>query len=809
MGCLAPHSVVCSDGRICPADTRCDVDRHVCLGLGVDQQADACSGRGEGQDCTLAGAPGKCHDRRCEPFTCGDGVRTDPEACDGTDLGGMTCAALGYYGQTTGLGCTQSCMFEFTGCVGICGDAMTNGAEQCDGAPPAGKACVDLGYDRGILGCSSTCGPVLDACGEIGWKSARSQEQMTFLDVWGDGPDDLFAVGLHGTIVRGNGTSWSPMTSGMTSDFYAVWGSGPNDVYAVGSRDSHSDAAVAHWDGAVWAPVPLDTGATMLGVWGSGPGDVFVVGGTGQTGAIAHWNGVSWSLMPSDTIGSYGAVWGTGPRDVFVVADGGMIHWDGQSWSHMETPVNDLVDVWGTGSKNVYAVGSGGGIAHWDGARWSLTMTKPGLSRLGGSGPNDVYAVGSPSTFHWDGRYWSETSPVAAGASGVFGDMAGLWASAPDEVVVAGKGLQHSNGDTWLTTSTGVSPRALWAASADDLFVFQNAMFLFIYSRTTGVETSKWSLMDMVVPTTYDFDAWGSGPNDVFAIVGGFLHHWDGTSWSTPPVVLREVGWQGVWGSGPNDVFAVGSPPGVLGYCTGGSEGLAQHWDGTSWSKPVTVSNNCLKAVWASGPNDAFAVGNAGTVVHWDGSQWQTMASGTTAALASVWGSGPGDVYAVGEAGTILHFNGKSWMSMPSGTTGPLARVRGSGRGDVFVSGGSTLLHLRSQVWEAISLPASFSAALEASAGDRPLWVTPSRVFLSDGSSQILELDRHNVTCAGPEKACADGWDNDCDGLADSADPDCAGKVQEQCANLVDDDGNGLGDCADPACATFPPCKKR
>lgn len=92
------------------------------------------------------------------------------------------------------------------------------------------------------------------------------------------------------------------------------------------------------------------------------------------------------------------------------------------------------------------------------------------------------------------------------------------------------------------------------------------------------------------------------------------------------------------------------------------------------------------------------------------------------------------------------------------------------------------------------------------------LWVTPSRLFVvggkEGGTGQVLlHLERNGVTCAGPEKSCGDGWDNDCDGLADGVDPDCKGKTAEQCANLIDDDGNGDVDCADAGCATFPSCR--
>ena len=54
---------------------------------------------------------------------------------------------------------------------------------------------------------------------------------------------------------------------------------------------------------------------------------------------------------------------------------------------------------------------------------------------------------------------------------------------------------------------------------------------------------------------------------------------------------------------------------------------------------------------------------------------------------------------------------------------------------------------------------------------------------------------------------CADGVDNDGDGLADGDDPDCTGgPAESDCANGLDDDGDGAADCQDSDCVEDPGC---
>lgn len=64
------------------------------------------------------------------------------------------------------------------------------------------------------------------------------------------------------------------------------------------------------------------------------------------------------------------------------------------------------------------------------------------------------------------------------------------------------------------------------------------------------------------------------------------------------------------------------------------------------------------------------------------------------------------------------------------------------------------------------------------------------------------------------ELACANGLDDDGDGLTDCADPDCVGlagcalaEVKGMCTDGIDNDGDGLVDCADPGCARDRACR--
>ncbi len=154
--CVQSNKVVCSDGRICPPGSTCDLENQRCTS---PEQSAACEGRADDADCEVAGAPGVCRAGACDPLICGDNLVFGNEACDDDALSGQTCESLGYYRTTTGLACTDACQFDTQGCEGYCNDGTRDdGVELCDMADLAGATCQDVGfYDAAGLGCTPLC----------------------------------------------------------------------------------------------------------------------------------------------------------------------------------------------------------------------------------------------------------------------------------------------------------------------------------------------------------------------------------------------------------------------------------------------------------------------------------------------------------------------------------------------------------------------------------------------------------------------------------------------------------------------------
>src|SRR5262249_40505537 len=128
---------------------------------------------------------------------------------------------------------------------------------------------------------------------------------------------------------------------------------------------------------------------------------------------------------------------------------------------------------------------------------------------------------------------------------------------------------------------------------------------------------------------------WGSASNDVWAIGGPNVLHWDGVNWT----LLPSIGVTGLWdisGNRPGNIWAAGY------------QSLA-HFDGTNWKKmdlPAGVSE--FRSILAIADNDVLAWAYNESY-HWDGATWTPVATPRALRMQAV-GGAAGRVWAVGES---------------------------------------------------------------------------------------------------------------------------------------------------------------
>jgi hypothetical protein len=306
-----------------------------------------------------------------------------------------------------------------------------------------------------------------------------------------------------------------------------------------------------------------------------------------------------------------------------------------------------LTGVYAASPTDVWAVGGATGdpFEHWNGTSWTgqglpaglctapegaLVGNQCGVSFITGTSADNITAVGTgiidtgtsdveeSVAFHFNGTSWSQ---MTIPANVTLGPVAAF--SATDLVSVNNNGdAEQFNGSTWTTTKlpisttlpdlsmtsiSGSSPSDIWAAGT---------------ASTEGVERRK---------------------------VAPVLEHFNGTSWSNVTVPVNG-GVTSVVDISPTDAFAL----------DGGS--LIQ-WNGSTWSV-VTATTQTGAALSGSvlaalSPTDVWLAG-ATTLDNFNGTTWTSIPVPSTAALTPVGqmlaepdaatAVGPGTVWFVGEA---------------------------------------------------------------------------------------------------------------------------------------------------------------
>lgn len=548
------------------------------------------------------------------------------------------------------------------------------------------------------------------------WQSVLSPTSAALRGLWGSGPDAVFAVGEAGTVLRYDGTKWRPLALPASqprriTTLYGASGQGPSDVWFVGAG-----GVALHYDGVAMTEVPtpdigtlravaslsaastyavasLGAGIELLrydpvaksfsllttiatpseptALWGSADSDLFI-GGSG--GEIYHYDGAAVTTVHPKSSYGINALWGRGAQ-VFAVGDvqytdvvtrditvrkGSFLMWNGTAFVEVAgAPQAGFLGLWGSGPGDVFLVGSSGTIGHFDGAAFTTTSAYEPLTGVGAAmtglaspGASELLAVGDfGATLRWDGSRWTPLpSNVHVRFRGAAGAGSSLFAIAQDLTMTTGSQAYRFTGTAWAaeTVPAGAELRAVWArgslalaVGADDL-VLQRGGTAWSRVPVQGAGTT-------VLRAAYAVDAthlWAVGGGDrtdsTAAHPARALFSAGGSSYAPMPLPVTDVILRGLWGAAPGDVWAVGDAGTVL------------HWDGIAWQPVTTATLATLRAVWGRDATTVYAAGSGGTILRWNGVSWTSEDSGTGNTLVSLWGTAQ-DVYALGTSGTILH----------------------------------------------------------------------------------------------------------------------------------------------------------
>ena len=125
-------------------------------------------------------------------------------------------------------------------------------------------------------------------------------------------------------------------------------------------------------------------------------------------------------------------------------------------------------------------------------------------------------------------------------------------------------------------------------------------------------------------------DFLGFAANDLYAVAGASLLHWDGAAWSAVDFggTIDPSGLTAIWGTSASDLWLGDS-----------SNGRVHRWNGTTWSTTVTQVVE-VTDIWGSSSSDVYVSGIFG-LSHWNGATWTESDDFLVDHSDGLWGSGP------------------------------------------------------------------------------------------------------------------------------------------------------------------------
>jgi hypothetical protein len=533
---------------------------------------------------------------------------------------------------------------------------------------------------------------------------------------FGEGPGPKSWQWLHPTP---HGNSWN-----------AVWGEDATAMYGV---DNTGGIYVINSVTGEIRPEYLANDRELYDIHGRGSDNIYAVGGE----KMLHFDGVSWRAVDVPEItptGYLSRVWVAPDGVVYVVGPNGMIlRRVGAEWEYMLRWGEDLEHLWGTAADNVYAA-SWKSLIHFDGARWHrITLELPagadeiGVLDIGGTGPDDVFVIAMSGVYHFDGDDWVRLDGMG------FSRLVQL---TNGELLAFNYNLrdaQRYDGE-WHDADIPHLGRAIsefWGRSATEIIAFgYDAGHVYQLNGSTWRDLSnrdtEADLRDLV----------GFAPNDIYAVDGRAVLHYDGARWTE---VVDTPEWtRAIWGRTPDNLYV------------GGDRGYS-HYDGASWHH-YEIDSLHISDICGFGSGDVFMAGDDGYVLRLDDATSEVMMVPDRPRLYGMWGTSRDNVYAVGWAldlgpnyGVIVHYDGTSWVRIEEADArnSPIIAIHGFSADDIFAAPRSGwLFHYDAVSWGRIGLqvPGGHVRGLWGTSGD-DLFIT---TFGNDLRGRIYHYDGWN-----------------------------------------------------------------
>ena len=478
-----------------------------------------------------------------------------------------------------------------------------------------------------------------------------------------------WAVGAAGTIQYFDGSSWTLIASGTTSDLFSVSFGPPSNLspsagFAVGG--SSGTAVALYWGGVSWVPITngLSGAQKLSSVFELSSTNAWAVDGV--TGAFWHWSGQAelgggWNMIGSASAG-LNSVFMTGPADGWAVGSGGVIYkYSGGGWTLYTSVAQTLNSVFFVNQNEGWAVGAGGSLYHYVSGTWtgpiSPAPTAQNLNSVFMTDPTDGWAVGAGGIIlQYSNGAWTLLQNLSgttqdlnslsfAGSTGWavgnVGTLISLTTQTPQGIPSATFESVYlsSSGDGWVV---GCSTGGCGSGSGEPVLVHWNGNS-FTRGTSSAITSDLFSVFMLSASEGWAVGGIGTTP---------VILHYTGGSWVQVPAPAT--------GGVLRSVFMIDSGNGWA----VGDHGAILHYSGLSWGVVASPNPNNLRSVFMVGGSDGWAVGDAGTILRYQVGQWISYSSPTTSQLNSVFLLDPSHGWAVGAGGVILHFDGSIWLNV-------------------------------------------------------------------------------------------------------------------------------------------------